>query len=264
MVGVLVFLALALVAVGAVYWKWPRPGSSVAGAPPKTRVNPEDGQTYAWIPPGRFTMGCSPADDRCGDDERPAHQVRIDKGFWLGQNEVTVGAYSKYAAKHGRTPPTGDGALPVTEVTRAEAQEYCAAVGGRLPTEAEWEYAARAGSTEAYYGILPEIAWYAENSEGTRHPVGTKAPNAFGLHDMLGNVSEWVLDRYYNKYDLESPATGEGVEEPLAPNASATIRGGFFDGDAASVRLSHRAEMEPDAAEAIIGFRCASDRPEDR
>ena len=248
---------LAVAAAALVYWRSPKPP---AAPQPKTWANPADGQTYVWIAPGTFTMGCSAGDSECSDDEKPAHAVAIHQGFWLGQTEVTIAAYRKFAAQQGRKSPAGDGALPVTEVTWAGAKEYCAAVGGRLPTEAEWEYAARGGSSQQYYGVLSEIAWYAANSEGAPHAAGKKQPNSFGLYDMLGNVAEWVLDRYYNKYDLDSPATGPGIDLPLAGNAIATARGGFWDSEAASVRVSHRWAREKDDADGSLGFRCASDR----
>ena len=266
--------ALAVAAAALVYWRSPKPPAASPAPPPsaaviavpagppqpKPWVNPADGETYVWIAPGSFTMGCSAGDSECKDDEKPAHPVAIHQGFWMGQTEVTIAAYRKFAAQHGRKSPAGDGALPVTEVTWAGAKEYCAAVGGRLPTEAEWEYAARGGSSQQYYGVLGEIAWYAANSEGAPHAAGKKQPNAFGLYDMLGNVAEWVLDRYYNKYDLDAPATGSGIDLPLAGNALATARGGFWDSDSASVRVSHRWAREKDDADGSLGFRCASDR----
>ena len=232
-----------------------------ANPPPKTWLNPADGQTYVWVAPGTFTMGCSVADSECSDNERPAHPVTIDKGFWLGQTEVTIAAYRKFAAKHNLKSPAGDDALPVTEVTWADAGKYCESIGGRLPTEAEWEYAARGGNPQAYYGVVPEIAWYADNSGDALHAVGKKQPNAFGLYDMLGNVKEWVLDRYYKKYYLDSAATGAGVERPRASNATAVARGGSWVSDAASIRVSHRSEQETDTADNTIGIRCASDHP---
>jgi formylglycine-generating enzyme required for sulfatase activity len=230
-----------------------------AAAKPKTWVNPMDGQTYVWIPPGEFTMGCSEADSECTDDEKPTHPVSIDKGFWLGQTEVTLAAYRKYADRHGATVPEGAGDMPATQVSWAEAKTYCAAVGGRLPTEAEWEYAARGGKPCAYYGVVAEIAWYAGNSGDAPHAVGKKKPNAYGLYDVLGNVREWVLDRYFNKYDVAAPATGDAVEQPLAPNASTVARGGFWESEAAAIRVSHRSALATDSADPSIGWRCASD-----
>jgi formylglycine-generating enzyme required for sulfatase activity len=242
------------------------PAATPPSAPaPRTSVNPLDGQKYVWIPPGTFTMGCSAADDECKDDEKPAHPVTIEKGFWLGQTEVTVAAYRKVAAQHALQSPgvqsPRDGALPVSDVSWMDARKYCAAIGGRLPTEAEWEYAARGGTSQPYYGVISKIAWYAHTSGGAPHAVGKKEPNAFGLYDMLGNVAEWVLDRYFNRYSVDSPATGAGVELPLASNALAVARGGFWGSDAASIRVSHRSAWEKEGADIPVGFRCASDRP---
>jgi formylglycine-generating enzyme required for sulfatase activity len=273
-----VILTLVVVAGAILYWKLskspgrnaaPRSSAAVTAGPSatpqaapqrRTWVNPVDGQNYVWIPPGTFTMGCSAADSECKDDEKPAHQVTIDKGFWLGQTEVTVAAYRKFAAKHA-LQFHGDGALPVSDVSWADAREYCSAIGGRLPTEAEWEYAARGGNPQPYYGAISEIAWYAHNSGGAPHAVGKKQPNAFGLYDMLGNVAEWVLDRYFNRYSIDSAATGAGVEQPLASNAWAVARGGFWGSDAASIRVSHRSAWEKEGADIPVGFRCASDHP---
>jgi formylglycine-generating enzyme required for sulfatase activity len=236
-------------------------GGSSANPQPKIWVNSVDEQKYVWIAPGTFTMGCSPGDNECEDNEKPAHPVTIETGFWLGQTEVTIAAYQRFALRHALKPPSGEGTLPFTGLTWAQAKQYCSAIGGRLPTEAEWEFAARAGSSQAYYGMVPKIAWYAENSGDAPHAVGSKQPNAWGLYDMLGNVREWVLDRYYKKYYLDSPATGANVDQPLAPNATAVARGGFWGSDASNLRLSYRSEQENDSTDGSIGFRCAIDHP---
>lgn len=227
----------------------------------KIWINPADGLNYAWISAGTFMMGCSAQDSECKDDEKPTHQVDIEKGFWLGQTEVTVAAYRRFAAKSARRSPPGKDTLPVSGVSWADAKEYCAAMGGRLPTEAEWEYAARAGNSQPYYGVISQIAWYAGNSGDVPHAVAEKQPNAFGLYDMLGNVSEWVLDRYFDKYSLDSVATGPGVEQPLPSNALAVARGGFWQSDASALRVSHRLAQERDGSDIPIGFRCARDHP---
>ena len=278
--------ALLLLAVaGLVYWRWPSskigpvPGPTAGdhtaptpenkAAPPEEKkekpasnakqpwVNPKDGLTYVWIPPGTFTMGCSPGDSECKPDESPAHLVELPAGFWLGQTEVTNAAYRRVVPS--ASFPAAEANLPVVNVSWREAKSYCAAIGGRLPTEAEWEYAARGGTAGAYYGVPSKIAWYAANSEGTRHPVANKQPNAYGLYDMLGNASEWVLDRYYDRYDIEAPATGK-VEQPLASNASALARGGFWESEAPNIRVSRRAPMENDEPGPMAGIRCVAER----
>lgn len=160
----------------------------------RVRTNPKDGLRYVWTPPGTFTMGCSPGDSERHDDEKPAHRVTITKGFWLGQTEVTQAAYQRVV---GTDPSDFKGAnLPVEQVSWDQAQAYCQAIGGRLPTEAEWEYAARAGSVQSRYGDIDRIAWYYGNSGGHTHEVAQKEANAWGLYDMLGNVWEWTADGY--------------------------------------------------------------------
>lgn len=272
-----VLVAAALVGVGV----WLRPAAKVERAavppvakeksvaeheekksiPPDTRpqpwVNPKDELTYVWIPPGTYTMGCSPGDTECKPDESPAHLVELPAGFWMGQTEVTNAAYRRIVP--AASFPAAEAKLPVTNVSWREAKAYCGAIGGRLPAEAEWEYAARGGVASPYYGVPSRIAWYAANSGGVRHEVGGKQPNAYGLYDMLGNASEWVLDRYYSKYDIEAPAIGN-VDQPQASNASALARGGFWESEAPNIRVSRRAEMEKDEPAPMAGIRCVVDR----
>ena len=143
---------------------------------------------------------------------------------------------SKAAAKE-------DPALPVRGLSWPQARAYCASTGGGCRPRPNGSTRRARGVAEAYYGVPSKIAWYTTNSEDAPHPVATREPNAFGLYDMLGNVSEWVLDRYYNKYDLEADAVGTHIDLPLAGNSSAVVRGGFWDSDLARLRVSHRAEQ---------------------
>jgi len=263
----------------------------------KLKANPLDGQLYIWVPPGTFQMGCSPDDRACQDmkpfvNEKPRHRVIISKGFWMGQTEVTVGAYKKYAMATGRKSPKElvlaaperfrdvrfpqSDDHPVAFVTWEDAVQYCEWAGGRLPTEAEWEYAARAGSKTAKYGNLDDIAWYADNSGHLRlnsselqdsqlrrqrlkdnqndtHPVGKKVHNYFGLHDMLGNVSEYCADWYLAKYYEVSVE-----KDPVGPSNGEfrVIRGGEYRGRPLGVRVSRRSYMLPNHRFKSIGFRC--------
>jgi formylglycine-generating enzyme required for sulfatase activity len=237
----------------------PSPAPSPAASPtptPRSKLNPADGQTYVWIPPGSFAMGCSSGDGDCQPDELPVHTVRVRSGFWLARTEVTNAQYEKWMKGTERLQGA-TGAHPAVGMSRLDAKAYCARIGGRLPTEAEWEYAARAGSRERYYDTLSAIAWFENNSDDHSHPVAQKTPNAFGLYDMLGNVYEWVLDRYYDKYD----DTTDEIEEPLPPNSSAVRRGGAWHSEAKSVRVSNRADVPQDYADLDTGVRCAMNGP---
>jgi formylglycine-generating enzyme required for sulfatase activity len=218
----------------------------------KTKVNSQDGLTYVWIPPGTFMMGCSPGDSECRPDENPAHQVTLTRGFWIGQTPVTQAAYKKVV---GGNPSIFKGdQLPASGVSWDDAQAYCEGVGMRLPTEAEWEYAARGGSPAARYGPLVRIAWYYGNSSGTTHAVGQKQANAYGLYDMLGNVWEWVNDWYDANYYQNSPS-----RDPSGPTSTGVriLRGGSWDNFPGLVRVSHRDSDNPGPGYSEVGFRCA-------
>ena len=259
--GLWYLLVAALVVVaGIAYFAHPAKTVSQQQYPPqaspqpsgtaRTKANPKDGLTYVWIQPGTFTMGCSPGDTQCDSDEKPAHQVTITRGFWMGQTDVTQEAYERVTGKnpsHFKGPK-----LPVETVNWNEAQGYCQAVGMRLPTEAEWEYAARAGTTGSRYGDLDQIAWYTANSGGKTHEVMQKQPNAWGLYDMLGNVFEWTSDWYADKYagnaetDPQGPASGQ----------NRVLRGGSWNGVPADLRASDRSGNEPGNHLSNLGFRC--------
>src|SRR5262249_39934432 len=147
----------------------------------------QDGLNYVWVPAGSFPMGCSAGDTDCASPESPVHLVKIRKPFWIGQTEVSVSAYRKFS-KAGRTKMTptapklyqnwSNPDLPMIEATWGEASQYCSWAGGRLPTEAEWEYAARGGAAKSRYGVLEDVAWVKTNSDSQTHPVGRKQANA--------------------------------------------------------------------------------------
>lgn len=212
------------------------------------------------IAPGRFTMGSNAGDE----DEKPVHAVVISRNFWLGQTEVTQ---AQWAAVMGNNPSYFKGEnLPVEQVGLEECLEFCRkltererAAGRlspeyayRLPTEAEWEYACRAGTTSEFAGNLNAMAWQKDNSGGTTHPVGQKQPNAWGLYDMHGNVWEWCGDfkRTYTSAEVIDP-----VGEEAGPYHA--YRGGSWFYGAALCRSALRTNGAAGVRGYILGFRVA-------
>jgi len=228
------------------------------------KANPRGGLNYVWIPPGTFAMGCSPGDSECGFDERPSHQVTISKGFWLGQTLVTVAAYRRYSGTARKAMPQApdfnsgwkEQQMPIVNVSWDDAVAFCTWAGGRLPTEAEWEYAARAGSTESRYGPIDDVAWYSSNSVNKTHDVAQKRANAWNLYDMLGNVWEWVNDWYGENYYPVSPE-----RDPQGPESgqSRVLRGGSWGFFPSDVRVSGRDRYDPDYGDDAYGFRCVGE-----
>ena len=208
----------------------------------ETRVNSKDGLTYARIPKGSGTLRCPPGASGC--QPRP---VEISQPFWMGVTEVTQAAFEK--VKGSNPSQVRDPALPVDSVTWDEAVSYCGAAGGRLPTEAEWEYAARAGSNAARYGPIDSVAWYGASSGGSPHPVGGKLKNGFGLQDMLGNLWEWTADAYVQ------PFTQQDASKPVKYR---TLRGGAWNSDTNFVHLSVKLGTFPAAHRNDFGFRCVA------
>lgn len=218
--------------------------------PGEIRIHPKDGLPYVYIPPGTFRMG----DDKDG----PPHDVTLTKGFWMTQTPVTVAAYKRFCQATGTPmpdPPFYDESwnrdtLPMTMVSWHDAEAYCKWAALRLPTEAEWEYAARAGTTGPHYGKLDDIAWY---NCGSPQPVGQKLPNELKLHDMLGNVWEWIADWH-------APYKGAAIDPTGPPNGDfRVLRGGSWYSDASVVRASNRLGDLPMNRNNNGGFRCVGE-----
>jgi formylglycine-generating enzyme required for sulfatase activity len=216
---------------------------------------PKSASPFVKIPAGEFAMGSANG----GDSEKPPHKVVISRGFEIGKYEVTQ---AQWEAVMGGNPSRFKGAdLPVEQVSWEDVQAFLQALNAkkdgyvyRLPTEAEWEYAARAGTTGDYGGTgnLAEMGWYGANSGGKTHPVGTKQVNRWGLHDMHGNVWEWCQDWYDKEYYKSSPTTDP--PGPATGTRKAT-RGGCYSYSADRATSSSRAHPAPDARYDIIGFR---------
>jgi formylglycine-generating enzyme required for sulfatase activity len=225
-------------------------GASVSAQEARTKVNPKDGLTYVLIPAGTFQMGCSQGDEDCKPDEKPAHMVTITKDFWIGETPVTQAAYQKVMNANPSLHKNPQ--LPVTFIRWTDAEAYCKAVDMRLPTEAEYEYAARGGTTTARYGELSDIAWYYQTGVTQAHAVRQKQPNKYGLYDMLGNVWVWMAD-WYGPYtadkavDPKGPATGRERAE----------RGGSWFVGPRNVRASSRDFHLPEYRYTDVGVRCA-------
>jgi formylglycine-generating enzyme required for sulfatase activity len=220
------------------------------------------GMKFVLISSGSFMMGADKNIEEAGDDEQPRHQVTISNFFYLGVYEVTQ---RQWQAVMGNNPSKFKGNdSPVEEVSWGDIQVFIRRLNKkeghsryRLPTEAEWEYAARAGSTSAYFfgddeSQLGDHAWYGANSGETTHPVGQKRPNAWGLYDMIGNVWEWVGDWYGEAYYANSPSA-----DPTGPlsGTKRINRGCGWAHDASSCRSAIRFDDWPDARREHDGFR---------
>jgi formylglycine-generating enzyme required for sulfatase activity len=234
------------------------PAPTAAPAPPVDRRTA--GPNFSWIPipAGEFEMGCSGGDTECTPVELPRRRVRVSTGFEMMDRPVTVAQFrdwsSSTSGKLPKQPKWSADDVPVVNVTWDEAVAFCSASAGTLPTEIEWEYAARAGSPAARYGEINEIAWYAGNSEKRAHPVGLKKPNGFGLFDMLGNVWEWNADVFRATPGLsEDEAAREGSEDKRI------LRGGSWKNQSRQIRVSNRGRLLPDDREEDDGFRCIRD-----
>ena len=204
-------------------------------------------------------MGCSAGDMECNDDEKPAHQVAIPRAFEIGKYEVTQTEWEAVMGKDMNYSEFKGPNNPVENVPWVYAQEFLSRLNDRkdgyryrLPTEAEWEYAARAGTTTPYGGPRDEMGWYTENSGAHTHPVGQKQPNAWGIYDMNGNVWEWTQDWYDENYYPSSPSSNP---QGALKGRFHTMRGGSWVDGEMNARVSNRDYFE-DSADFHIGFRC--------
>ncbi|MGK0190747.1 MAG: sulfatase activating formylglycine-generating enzyme [Verrucomicrobiales bacterium] len=220
-----------------------------------------EGITFIWCPPGEFRMGSPVTEEGRRKNGEIQHVVKLPRGFWLAKFECTQG---QYEALMGENPSRFKGAddLPVDRVSWDDAQIYCKKLGEligqqagwkvTLPTEGQWEYACRAGTTEAYAGKLDEIAWYDGNSDKKPHPVGEKKPNPWGICDMHGNVKEWCqnwLERDPHDH----------TRAPYVPDSRSTrvYRGSCFGDEVQNCRSAIRGGDRPSYISILRGFRVA-------
>jgi formylglycine-generating enzyme required for sulfatase activity len=210
----------------------------------------------ASIPAGTFQMGSKSSE--AYPNEQPLHTVQISKGFWLGKTEVTQGLWQAVLGSNPSEFKNGDN-NPLEMVSWDDCQGFILKLnqmlGGnafRLPTEAEWEYACRAGTAGDRYGDIDSIAWYINNSASTHHPVGQKQSNAWGLYDMLGNVWEWCQD-WFGAYSAGYQT------DPTGPAAGTyrVDRGGGWHNAPPDVRGTVRGAGDPGARSNGRGFRLA-------
>ena len=241
-----------------------------------TAVTAQERVVLPWVqvPAGRFQMGCVPADGACLDHEYPRHAVTISRPFDLMATEVTVTQYAQFGRATGYPPPRRpdfrqEQDHPIVLVSWNDASAFCEWAGGRLPTEAEWEYAARAGRDATIYGWGDELSRERANfgteeccrgavARGDRWfntaPVGSLPANDFGLYDMVGNVWEWVAD-WYGDYPSEAAADPRGADS----GAGRVARGGSWLNFPAALRVSVRLMFAQAGQTSNIGTRCARD-----
>jgi len=246
----------------------PTADSRPAAPAPATWSDPRLGLVFRRVPAGEFTMGCTAGDLACSPDEEPSILVTLPASFYMAVTETTVGQYRRFASATGRSLPPAPSFVqaedhPVVNVTWQEAKVFCEWVGGRLPTEAEWEYAARGGLAGAKYpwgNDEPTCAEGARNGarfsacESGTATVQSFAANGYGLYDMAGNAWEWVADRYEGAALSSSPKVDSHGPEPGSLHV---IRGGTWSIGSWGLRVSYRSYFAPDTRYGSLSFRCA-------
>jgi formylglycine-generating enzyme required for sulfatase activity len=219
------------------------------------------GVEFVLIPAGEFDMGL-PSSESYHAYEEPIHTVNIENTFYLGKHEVTQKQWYEIMGTNPSNFKGGD--LPVENVLWDDVQEFIRILNEkegtdkyRLPSEAEWEYAAHAGTTTRFSSVdsitwLGEYAWYGDNSGNKTHPVGQKKQNPWGLYDINGNVFEWVQDKWHDNY-VGAPTDGSAWESES--NSYRVVRGGGWKGDYRYCRLAYRQSVPLDFHNNLVGFR---------
>jgi len=270
MVGVAILLVLGVVGPLGTSWAWRESQRSALAR--------DVGWARIPVPAGgEFMMGCVPADTWCTDHERPRHAARLTRDFEIMPHEVTVTQYSRFLAEArstlvGRLLARGDevaprqpewsaGDHPVVRVSWFDSVAFCRFLRARLPTEAEWEYAARGGSPDTVYPWGNNYSPDRANGRGVggrdtwkqSAPVGSFPPNGYGLFDMIGNVWEWT-----STADRDYPYRDDGRED-ASPQEARVVRGGSWDFGPTHLRVSHRDYNTTSDRYDYLGFRCARD-----
>ncbi|MCW5906766.1 MAG: formylglycine-generating enzyme family protein [Chitinophagales bacterium] len=243
----------------------PKPKTTIPAKASLAEVTAGIEANMIFVQGGTFTMGCTKEQDTCYASEKPAHKVTLSN-FYINKYPVTQ---REWETVMGTRPWFSKNCpeCPVEHVSWYDAQSFINTLNQatgkyyRLPTEAEWEYAARGGSKSQGYqyagGNNPdEIGWYEVNSNKQSHPVGQKKPNELGLYDMSGNVWQWCNDWYDENYYQNSPA-----KDPQGPGRDSyrTCRGGSWWSEVGDLRLSNRDRYPPDARDDDVGFRIVKD-----
>lgn len=245
--------------------------SKGADDPRTTTVDSKTGITLAYIPAGTFLMG-SLAGGEAGEEDREEveyqHEVTLSQPFWMGTTEVTNAQYRRFVEATGHPKPKyrddshyNAPKQPVVGVSWDDAVAYASWAGMSLPTEAQWEYAARAGTTTTYWSgdsesDLARVGWYRGNSDSSLHAVGEKPANPWGLHDVHGNVWEWTADRYGHY-------PGSSQTDPTGPGSGSNwvYRGGGWNYGASNTRVAIRYSRAPDNRTNYLGFRLSRTIP---
>jgi formylglycine-generating enzyme required for sulfatase activity len=243
--------------------------SSIRSAPPTTGANhtlADLALELIWIKPGSFRMGSPPDEPHRHKAEGPAQTVTLSQGFWLGKTEVTQAQYEAFTSTNPSRFVDAGKTAPVDRVSWLNATEFCQKLTAReraagrlpdgyrytLPTEAQWEYAYRAGTTEDYPGHPEAMGWYDQNSGEKTHPVAQKEPNTWGFYDMGGNILEWCAD-WYGDY----PRTVR--TDPAGPDSGhfRIARGGSWRMPIHVTRSAARGGGSPARIDYTLGFRLA-------